>query len=366
LPSDPSSPSSSRTASPSPTRPSTPLSRSWIHAHSDPEVNRRTPATFWNNRNKGKARNTGFFSRSSSQSEYKEHISFSDLDPLDDDDGELIDDEGCFIDVRAITGIGKPGFALQLLRKIRPVVADILALLPPELALHILLLLSSSASDSTSGATPKGRSALALSPITEQEEALHALLACRAVSHTWRRLASDNAVWRALFVSRWSVDLDRATPEALMQHAVRNPSHKPLGPTWDFDWGDDHPRFWESKSILPKGKQPAFRGRSRDGLRDRSIFLCPRRISYITTLSSSPLQLDWRVLYRERLELDRRWMGTAPTPTPHSSYLESLDDLSESKENIKPFEPTVRRLEGHTDRCVLVDPILESAANCTT
>lgn len=287
---------------------------------------------FWNNRNKGKARTNGFFSRSTSQSSTSEPVSFSDMDPLDDDEGELIDDEGCFIEVQIMTGI------------------DILALLPPELALHVLLLLSPSPPGSSTGSKPQA--ALALSPITEQEEALHALLACRTVSHTWRRLASDNAVWRALFISRWDVDLTRATPEALMQNAVKNPSRKPLGATWDFDWGDDSPRFWEARSILPKGKQPAFRDlRARDTLRDRSIFLCPRRISYIKTFNTSPLQLDWRVLYRERLELDRRWMGTAPNPRTHSSYQELLDgfDLSESKENIRPFEPAVRRLEGHMD-----------------
>jgi F-box and WD-40 domain protein 1/11 len=29
------------------------------------------------------------------------------LDPLDDEEGELIDDEACFVDVRAVHGIGK-------------------------------------------------------------------------------------------------------------------------------------------------------------------------------------------------------------------------------------------------------------------
>lgn len=61
-------------------------------------------------------------------------------------------------------------------------------------------------------------------------------------------------------------------------------------------------------------------------------------------------------------------MGTAPTPSPHSSYLESLDgyDLSESKENIKPFEPAIRRLKGHTDRCALVDAALGTGTDLAT
>ena len=34
------------------------------------------------------------------------YINYSDLPPLDGEEGELIDDEACFIDVRAVTGIG--------------------------------------------------------------------------------------------------------------------------------------------------------------------------------------------------------------------------------------------------------------------
>jgi F-box and WD-40 domain protein 1/11 len=34
-------------------------------------------------------------------------VNFQDLPPLDGEEGELIDDEACFIDVRAVTGIGQ-------------------------------------------------------------------------------------------------------------------------------------------------------------------------------------------------------------------------------------------------------------------
>lgn len=56
-------------------------------------------------RAKGKAR--AFFSRNGSRSELDDTINYSELDPLDDEEGELIDDEACFVDVRAVHGIGK-------------------------------------------------------------------------------------------------------------------------------------------------------------------------------------------------------------------------------------------------------------------
>lgn len=34
-------------------------------------------------------------------------INYSELSPLDDEEGELIDDEACFVDVRAVHGIGE-------------------------------------------------------------------------------------------------------------------------------------------------------------------------------------------------------------------------------------------------------------------
>ncbi|EAU84060.2 nuclear distribution protein nudF [Coprinopsis cinerea okayama7 len=379
-----SSSSSSRSTSPSPQRSVTPISQSWYHTPG-PESERRTPI-IWNlsqHKSKVKSRTTGFFSRNGSQRDLSELIDYSDLLPLDGEEGELIDDEACFIDVRAVTGI------------------DILALLPPELALHTLTLLcpppldySSTSSSSHPGgksaetrnsptkqssspstyfgvsARPSGRSSLPLTSADEQEEALHALLACRAVSHTWRRLASDNAVWRALFLGRWGIDLERATPESMLRTAV---SRKAMGCTWDYDWGIDYTiPFGEHRSSVSKGKQRAVDplatpgSRRRDDFRDRSLYFSPHRISYIVndaanSLSSAPLQLDWRLLYRERLELDMRWSGTVPErmlvrsrQRTTSGYLGLPDecsdlDIHDIKENIPPWEPKLRRMEGHTD-----------------
>ncbi|KAI8989127.1 WD40 repeat-like protein [Trametes punicea] len=94
-------------------------------------------------------------------------IDYANMLPLDGEEGELIDDEACFIDVRAITGM------------------DIVSHLHPELALELLSYLD-----------------------------LPSILACLRVSRAWNRLARDNAIWRVLFSHKekdgWRVDLRRA------------------------------------------------------------------------------------------------------------------------------------------------------------
>lgn len=63
---------------------------------------------YWNT-NRGKSKARGFFavrSGNSSSRDLDESIDYSELPPLDGEEGELIDDEACFINVRPITGIG--------------------------------------------------------------------------------------------------------------------------------------------------------------------------------------------------------------------------------------------------------------------
>ncbi|QRV98948.1 WD40 repeat protein [Ceratobasidium sp. AG-Ba] len=93
-----------------------------------------------------------------------------ELLPLDGEEGELIDDEACFLEVGDSGGI------------------DILSLLPPELALHIFLELD-----------------------------YQSVVACLGVSHAWRRLAADDTVWRALFYrqSGWTVNVPRRRAQLL-------------------------------------------------------------------------------------------------------------------------------------------------------
>lgn len=97
----------------------------------------------------------------------REFIDYLNMPPLDGEEGELIDDEACFINVTRITG------------------TDIVGHLPVELALHLLSYLD-----------------------------LPAILACLRVSRRWSHLARDNSVWRTLFQRResdgWRADLRRA------------------------------------------------------------------------------------------------------------------------------------------------------------
>ncbi|EIW53359.1 WD40 repeat-like protein [Trametes versicolor FP-101664 SS1] len=94
-------------------------------------------------------------------------VDYANLLPLDGEEGELIDDEACFIDVRAITGM------------------DMISHLPLELSLELLSYLD-----------------------------LPSILACLRVSRTWNHLARDNSIWRVLFSLKekdgWRVDLRRA------------------------------------------------------------------------------------------------------------------------------------------------------------
>lgn len=103
-------------ATPLPSRPSSRAASPYAsppHLPSHPNngsSNGRHSPVYWNtNKGKGKFRAGGFFpvrSGNNSHWDWNESINYSELPPLDGEEGELIDDEACFIDVRAITGIG--------------------------------------------------------------------------------------------------------------------------------------------------------------------------------------------------------------------------------------------------------------------
>ncbi|KAI0028065.1 WD40-repeat-containing domain protein [Vararia minispora EC-137] len=109
-------------------------------------------------------------SKSSSDSfVFNSYLSYADLPPLDGEEGELIDDEACFMGrdgASATSGI------------------DLTRTLPPELCVLVFRYLD-----------------------------LASVLACQRVSRRWRRLADDNTVWRDLFFRRdgWAIDLARPT-----------------------------------------------------------------------------------------------------------------------------------------------------------
>lgn len=123
-PNNPMSPSSSLQSSRagSPSTSPMPASSSWYT--SSHNSGRQSPV-YWSTPNlvsgkgKSKAKATNFFSnthttRNGSRGELSEYINYSELPPLDGEEGELIDDEACFIDVRAVTGIGGFPFLLSI------------------------------------------------------------------------------------------------------------------------------------------------------------------------------------------------------------------------------------------------------------
>ena len=198
-------------------------------------------------------------------------VDYASLPPLDGEEGELIEDEACFIDqeVIAVTGVGEYCAVINHMWGMKSDIRlhefiDIIALLPDEVSLQVLSFLD-----------------------------LPAVLACLAVSKTWRRLAHDNSLWRSLFQDRasdgWTVDLRR--------YHIETPA-----------------------SLLA--------------------------LSHSGLLSRSPpaqLELDWRDLYKSRTELDRRWAG------------KSIVGNVEDKENVAVFEPTMRKISGHTGRSVAIE-----------
>lgn len=108
IPSPPPSQPSSRAASPSaPPRHHLP-SQSWYTNHGTSN-GRHSPVYWYANKGKVKSKAGGFFtarSGNNSRRNLNQSINYSELPPLDGEEGELIDDEACFIDIRAITGIG--------------------------------------------------------------------------------------------------------------------------------------------------------------------------------------------------------------------------------------------------------------------
>ena len=127
------------------------------------------------------------------RSKHKPSRFIDDGQPLDGEEGELIDDEACFIDGDSFS-----------------TVADIVARLPPELSIHVLSFLD-----------------------------LDSIIACRAVSRAWRVYAQDNEIWRGLFYRRteWCLDLAHARLSSATTRRVSYiPSISPELAPLSLDW----------------------------------------------------------------------------------------------------------------------------------
>ena len=68
-----------------------------------------------------------------------------------------------------------------------------------------------------------------------------------------------------------------------------------------------------------------------------------------TPVTNAPLQLDWRILYRDRLELDLRWSGATDGRIFRNAFLSAgSDDLGVHRG--QNWEPKLMRISGHFDR----------------
>ncbi|KAJ3766665.1 nuclear distribution protein nudF [Lentinula raphanica] len=222
--------------------------------------------------------------RHSISSQYS-YINYSDLPPLDGEEGELIevDDEACFLpaDHFYYGGTMWRGGIKGSFSRARVVTGiDILTLLPTELALRILSFLAfTSPHHPTVLPVHSSRSSnWAYSHFQEAstpEQCLQDILVCASVSTTWRQLALDNSVWRVLFESRWG--------------------------NGEFGGGITKDSAAIRKYLSTSRQTNVGRNKELPAL--PAAPFCHSSVS-----QSSSLYFQ---LYQDRLELERRWVGTA-------------------------------------------------------
>jgi F-box and WD-40 domain protein 1/11 len=243
------------------------------------------------------------------------HFSYAEMPPLDGEEGELIDDEACFMgrdEALTNSGIGtsqpftRP---VGLLTSTVITSADIVSMLPSELALLVFRHLD-----------------------------LASILACRSVSREWRAFADDNAVWRDLFFRRdaWKVDLQLAEargwtldPQAALSNDFFSfPERDPrtLFPLPALRYPSDTPSPYATPILMtPAPPSPIIL------LPSPFSPECPISLTPATPpCAQAPLTLPWHRLYRTRQTLDQRWASPS-------------------------FPPQTMRLSGHTNSVYCVE-----------
>ena len=86
-------------------------------------------------------------------------------------------------------------------------------------------------------------------------------------------------------------------------------------------------------------------------------------VSGNTPMTNAPLQLDWRILYRDRLELDFRWSDATVDPisrdtdnsrlgrgSNHNPSFLSVGNKDLGDHRGANWEPKLTRISGHFDR----------------
>ncbi|KAI0301237.1 WD40-repeat-containing domain protein [Russula brevipes] len=253
------------------------------------------------------------------------NISYADLQPLDGEEGELID-EACYVD------------SYDALPSPPPKFTDFLSCLPPEIAVYLLCFLD-----------------------------LSSVIACQSVSRTWYILANDSAVWRELFYRRqgWDINLDRAvargwTPplsEVLSEsptgltpipdYPLRHPARRSSEPTpssagLSIDTHDARARSLVHTRSFPRGSSPWSPERSSDAYLP------------LTASMNAPLFLPWRDMYQTRYTLDKRWASSLPRPAYLRGHADSVYCLEfDSKRIISGSrDQTIKVWDIQTGRCL--------------
>lgn len=273
------------------------------------------------------------------------NVSYADLQPLDGEEGELID-EACYIErydapqsPRKLIGPRFHSLCPRLFLKPYDFL-DFVSCLPPEIAVYLLCFLD-----------------------------LSSVVACQSVSRTWNVLANDNAVWRELFYRRqgWDIDLDRAIARGWTPPPSEVLSESPTSLT---------PVSNRSRSGSPKHSTYSERGSSSVGLpveipnaRARPLIRIPsfRRASSpwspelpndahlpLTASVDVPLFLPWRELYQTRYTLDARWAGSVPKTMHLTGHADSVYCLEfDSKRIISGSrDQTIKVWDIRTGRCL--------------
>ena len=268
------------------------------------------------------------------------NISYADLQPLDGEEGELINDEACFVEPydgpqspRKLIGPRFHSFlSLRNSETVGYALLDFVTRLPPEIAVYLLCFLD-----------------------------LSSVIACQNVSRTWNILANDNAVWRELFYRRqgWDIDLDRA----IARGWTPPPSEGNTPP--------DSPRNHTPRLSTYSDRAPSLVGLPVDthDVRARSLVHMPsfRHAPSpwspeltndahlpLTASMNVPLSLPWRELYQTRYALDARWAGSVPQTMHLRGHDDSVYCLEfDSKRIISGSrDQTIKAWDIRTGRCL--------------